>query len=422
MAVQHGAESAVLLGQSRVVGLVMPHFIARQPIFNHARAVVAYELLFRDGPQNFFPKVDHAVATSRVVHDSLNVFGLKGLVGEARAYINVDRETLLSGVLDLLPPGRTTVEILETVEPTPDVVGAGAALRHKGYEIALDDFIFAPGYERLVEIADVIKIDFRQTVGPERQHVVERHARRGLRFLAEKVETHAELEEAARQGYSLFQGYFFSKPEMIVTRAIPESKASRLRLLELTTHPDLDFRRVEAALRVDAVLSMRLLRYLDSAALGMRVKVTSIKHALTLLGERPLRRWIALATLASLGEDRPAELVTTALVRARFCERVGDRCLCAAAGGELFLVGMLSLADAMMGMPMNELLKSLAVTDSVRDALLGEGKLAAALRLVVAYERAAWADVSAEAARIGLAEVDTAAAYEEALAWAQVMG
>ena len=401
----------------------MPHFIARQPIFNRARVVVAYELLFRDGPQNFFPKVDHAVATSRVVHDSLNVFGLTGLVGEARAYINVDRETLLSGVLDLLPPGRTTVEILETVEPTPDVVGASAALRAKGFEIALDDFIFAPGYEPLIEIADVIKIDLRQTVGPERRHVVERHARRGLRFLAEKVETHAELEEAARQGYSLFQGYFFSKPEMIVTRAIPESKASRLRLLELTTHPDLDFRRVEAALRVDAVLSMRLLRYLDSAALGMRVKVTSIKHALTLLGERPLRRWIALATLASLGEDRPAELVTTALVRARFCERVGERCLCAAAaGGELFLVGMLSLADAMMGMPMSELLKSLAVTDSVRDALLGEGKLAAALRLAVAYERAAWAEVSAEAARLGLAEVDTAAAYEEALAWARVMG
>jgi c-di-GMP-related signal transduction protein len=399
----------------------MPHFIARQPIFSRSRSVVAYELLFRDGPRNFFPQVDHALATSRVVHDSLNVFGLHDLVGETRAYINVDRKTLLSGMLDLLPPARTTVEILETVAPAPDVVDACRALRAKGYEIALDDFVFAPGYEPLVALADVIKVDLRQTAGSERRHVVDRHARRGLRFLAEKVETTAELEETAALGYALFQGYFFSKPEMICANAIPAFKASRLRLLQLTTEAELDFRRVEEALRADAALSMRLLRYLDSAALGMRAKVTSIKHALTLLGERPLRRWITLATVTSLGEDRPPELVTTALVRARFCEAIGERWSRPAAEGELFLVGMLSLADAMMGRPMTEILGALAVTDRVRGALLGDGEMASVLRLAIAYEGGAWAEAHAEAARMGLGDGDASEAYEDAVAWARAM-
>lgn len=398
----------------------MAHFIARQPIFNRSRNVVAYELLFRDGARNAFPaSVAAHDATSRVVHDSLNVFGFHDLVGEARAYINVDRATLLSGMLDVLPARRTTIELLETVSPDADVVHACQDLKAKGYELALDDFVFAPGYEVLVHLADVIKIDFKLTVGDERQRVIARHGRRNLRFLAEKIEATEELREAAAVGYTLFQGYFFAKPEMISAQEIRPSKIGRLRLLQLATAAALCFSSVEQAIREDAAISMRLLRYLNSAALGVRAKVTSIKHALTLLGERPLRRWIALVTMAALGEDQPPELLQTSLLHARFCEALGERWATPTADGELFLLGMLSLADAMMGRPMAEVLNALSVTDRVRAALLGTGELAGVLKLATAFARGEWHEASIEARRLGIADADVADAYEDAVTWAR---
>ena len=394
----------------------MDRFVARQPIFDRRSAVVGYELLFRSGVQNYFQPVDGTYATSRVIDDSLHVFGLDELIAGTRAYVNVGRKVLAQGLVHLLPPERTTVEILEDVPPEPDVIDACRALKARGYELALDDFVFKEGYEPLIAIADVIKVDLRQTVGGERKAVLERHRRPGLRFLAEKVETAAEHVEAAELGYTLFQGYFFCRPEMIQAKEVPPSKMSRLRLAQVVMEPTFDFDRVEPLVRADAALSIKLLRYLNSAGMGVRCKVTSIRQAMLLLGERPLRRWIALVAVASLSEDRTPQLMVTALVRAAFCEHVGLRSKPVAQEGEPFLLGLLSLVDAMIGRPMDEVLSTLAVADRVRAGLLGAGELAGMLRMATAYEAGDWPAVTREARRYGLDEASVAQAYAGALA------
>ncbi len=393
----------------------MDRFVARQPIFDRAGAVIAYELLFRSGVQNYFQGVGSAYATSRVIHDTLHLFGLDELTGTARAYINVDREVLAGDTVYLLPAARTTVEILETVAPDEEVIRACRALKSHGYELALDDFIFSDGYEPLVDLADVIKVDFRQTTGDERRAVVERHRREGLRFLAEKVESAAEQAEADAAGYSLFQGYFFCRPEMIAAREISPNKLTCLRLMQAAMEPSIDFEQLEAQVRSDAALSIKLLRYLNSAGMGVRREVTSIRQAMVLLGERPLRRWIALLAVASLSEDRSPQVMTTALVRALFCEGLGARWTPTPRDGEAFFVGLLSLADAMTGRPMSDVLGALAVTENVKGALLGEGPLASMLRLATAYERGDWGPAVIEGRRHGLDETSVATAYEEAM-------
>lgn len=397
----------------------MDRFVARQPIFDRAGGVAAYELLFRSGMQNYFHGVDGTYATSRVIHDTLHLFGLDALAGSTRIYLNVGRDVLLGDLVYVLPAGRTTVEILETVPPDPDVVRACRALKSAGYEVALDDFVFLDGYGPLVDLADVIKIDFRQTLGDERRAVVERHRREGLRFLAEKVESAAERDEAAAAGYELLQGYFFCRPEMVSAREISPSSATCLRLMEAALEPSIDFEQLERQVRSDAALSIKLLRYLNSAGMGVRREVTSIRQAMVLLGERPLRRWIALLAMASLAEERSPQVMTTAFVRAAFCERVAARWSPPPREGEAFLVGLLSLADAMTGRPMSEVLAALAVTANVRDALLGEGPLAPLLHLVTAYERGDWGPAVLEGRRQGLDEGDVAAAYEAAIAQVQ---
>jgi c-di-GMP-related signal transduction protein len=397
----------------------MDRFVARQPIFDRSGGVAAYELLFRSGMENYFHGGDGTYATSRVIHDTLHLFGLDALTGSTRAYINVGRELLVSDLVYVLPAGRITVEILETVPPDPEVIRACRALKSRGYELALDDFVFLDGYGALVDLADVIKVDFRQTLGDERRAVVERHRRGGLRFLAEKVESAAERDEAAAAGYTLFQGYFFCRPEMVTARELSSNSVTCLRLMQAAMEPTIDFEQLERQVRSDAALTIKLLRYLNSAGMGVRREVTSIRQAMVLLGERPLRRWIALLAMASIAEESSPQVMTTAFVRAVFCERLAARWAPPPREGEAFLAGLLSLADAMLGRPMIELLGAFAVTANVRGALLGEGPLAPMLTLATAYERGDWAAAVAEGQRQGLDEAYVAAAYEAAVADAQ---
>ena len=397
----------------------MDTFIARQPIFDTRQAVSAYELLFRGGPENFFPKVDGSLASSSLVHSTLHVFGLDTLAAGKHLFINVTREVLLQEWLHVLPPGNTTFEILETVEPDEDVIAACRSLKEHGYSIALDDFVFRPGYEPLIELADIIKVDFLQTLGDDRRAVIEAHRRPGLRFLAEKIESRAELEDAAARGYDLFQGYFFCRPEMMSARDIPPLELNYLRLLRLANQPEFDFRHVEQVLKQDVSLSVRLLRYLNSAGFGLSQPVSSILRALTLLGERHFRRWLSLAALVGLGEDRPHELVVQTLLRARFCELLAPHVALPDDDTDLFLVGMLSLVDAFVGRPLEETLTRLAVTPSVRHALLHrQGTAAHVLDLVTAYEHADWPAATLAAGVLGIRdETAVPSAYEESVRW-----
>lgn len=396
----------------------MDHFVARQPILDARQQVFAYELLFRGGPENFFPQVDGTHASSRVIHDSLHVFGLDTLASNKRLFINVTRDVLLRDVIRVLPPKLTTVEILETVEPDEQVVQACKQLKQAGYALALDDFVFRPDYKPLVALADVIKIDFLQTKSPTRQNLVKQFARSNLRFLAEKVETHAEYVDASKAGYTLFQGYFFCRPEMLTAKAIPAFKVNYVRLLHAANDRKFDFGKIEEIVKQDVALSVKLLRYLNSAMFGWRYKVTTIKHALVLLGERNFRKWVSLIALVGLGNDRPHELVVTSLVRARFCEQLTPKLNLGERELDCFLVGMLSAMDALVGRPMPEVLEGLGMNDDVHKALVAQtGPLAPILKLAMAYERGDWESVASLSTELRVQEGVIPPIYNDAVDW-----
>ena len=294
-------------------------YLARQPILNRARELFAYELLFRNGLQNSCDGLDLEVASAAVLDTSF-LIGFEKITAGHPMFINCPREFLLRDYISLFPPKSVVVEILETVEPDQDVIDACRRLKGKGYLLALDDFEDNAEWAPLVEIADFIKVDFRLTAPQQQRSLVEKYAGRGIRMLAEKVETHEEYALGMQMGYTLFQGFFFCRPEMMHHRALPAFKMTYLELLRAATAPEFDIRKLASSISHEASLTFRLLRYLNSPVFGLRSEIRSVPHALSLLGERELRKWIAVVSIGVMAEGKPDELMTVPLVRGRFCE------------------------------------------------------------------------------------------------------
>lgn len=378
-------------------------FIARQPIFNHRLKVFAYELLFRGGPQNVFqPWKD---ASSSVIVESTMLFDLQTLIGSAKAFINADQNALLQGAVKLLPPDRIVVEILETVVPTPEVVASCADLRESGYVLGLDDFDDHPKWEPLLALSRFLKVDFRASDYDLRRDIAKRYLPQGLQLLAEKVETQAELEEARNMGYIYFQGYFFCKPTMVEGRNIPSNKLNYVRLIAAVNAPEFNFARIEEVLKQEPSLVYKLLRYLNSPLLGLRNEVRSISHAITLIGETEFRRWVSIVAIISMAGDKPPELIRTALTRAFCCEEISGAAGLSPQRSDLFLMGLLSVTDAILDLPMATILSHLPLSAEVHTALSGgENRFRDVYDTLLSYERADWKTLSSMAAKIGCTE------------------
>jgi EAL and modified HD-GYP domain-containing signal transduction protein len=397
----------------------MKVFVARQPIFDIRQRVVAYELLFRSGPENFFPNVDGDIASSRVINDSLMTFGLAALVGNRKVYVNVTRRVLCEELYAVLPIRKTVIELLETIEPDEQTVAACRELKRSGYELALDDYVDRPAMDPLVALADVIKVDFLATSSEGRTALRERLPRRKPALLAEKVESAAVFREARDQGYAYFQGYFFQRPEMVSRNEIPGFKLNHLEFLRELQSSDLNFDRLEKVIRRDVSLSVKLLRFLNSAAFYWRSKVTSLKSALVLLGERPFRKWASLIAIVGIVGDGPAELVTTCLARAHFCETLCRKTGRSSLELDGFLVGMLSAIDTLVGRPLQEILQEIAVSADIEEALLRTVSPLGKMRgIIMAYEGALWDDVASLARALSISEADLPDLYRESLEWA----
>ena len=398
-------------------------FVARQPIFLADRKLAAYELLFRGSAANVFPAgVDPDKASIDIIAHAIGVFGLDTLVGpHLQAYINVTRRVMMEALYACLPQGRFVLELLENLQPDDELLAACVAAKHAGYGLALDDFADQPSLAGFLPHVDVVKVDFRVAPIDTRRKIAQRFAGTGMRLLAEKIETEAELQEAHKLGYTHFQGFFFCKPEMVRRQDVPVSKLVYLQFLAELNRPSLDFARMERVIKQDVALSLKLLRYLKSAAFGWRTDITSIKHALSLLGERPFRRWASVLAIAVLSSDRPAELLGLSLTRARFCELLAPEIGLSGRALDLFLVGLFSLMDAVMQRPFSELLGELALSPELVDALMPsieENPMRQALDLAVAYERAHWIKVDRACAQLGAVPASLPKIYSEALSWA----
>lgn len=385
--------------------------VARQPIFGRKKELVAYELLFRSANLDRAVIGSPEVATAQVCVRSVLDIGLDDLVGAVPAWINVPRETLVAGQFHFLPPERVVVEVLEDVEADPEVLRALRQARDSGYRIALDDFVLNDRTRELVDFADFVKID---VLGRSIEDVVLTHstlARRGLKILAEKIESHEMQAAALGAGYDMFQGYYFARPESVRGRRIPADRNALLRLFAEIQDPATTLERVEELVAVDLGLTVRVLRYVNSAFLGLRERVDSLRHAILMLGLQRLRDCVSILILAGLGE-KPAQLVTIVLVRARMCEILGE-----SVGNEPhrhFSAGLLSLLDAFLDQPMGVVVERIGLSDDLSGALLRrEGIFGASLRIAEACERAVWHEI--EDSRWSPAAVREA--YLEALRW-----
>ena len=389
-------------------------FIARQPIFDKRLRVHAYELLFRSGPQNFFSPRHQA--SSSVIADSLTIFDLQTLTGPARAFVNVDEMALRLGAPRLMPPDRVVLEILENVKPTSEIVNLCRELRHDGYLLALDDFLGDETLQPLIEIVSYLKVDFTLLDAEGRRRVAEKYSDNGIALLAEKVETQRDLDEARNLGYSYFQGYFFCKPSMLETRNIPGNKLIQLQLISAVAARNLDYNAIETLLKQEPSLLYRLLRYLNAPTLGSRSEIHSVRHAITLLGEHEFRRRVSTFAIVTMTSGKPPELIRTALTRAYFCEEFSAPAGCQEKRSSLFLMGLLSVSDALLDKPIRDILNAVPIDSEIKSALCGgENRYRDLYEVLLALERAEWPKLSAFTQRLGCPEDTVPDAYQSAL-------
>jgi c-di-GMP-related signal transduction protein len=396
-------------------------YLARQPILNRARELFAYELLFRNGLQNSCDGLDLELASTSVLDTSF-LIGFEKITAGHRMFINCPRDFLLRDYVSLFPPNLVVVEILENIHPDQEIIEACQRLKQAGYSIALDDFVDSPDWAPLVSLADIIKVDFRLTDPKEQHAIVSRYAEKNIRMLAEKVETREEYAAAMEMGYSLFQGYFFCRPEMMQHRGLPSFKLAYLELLRAATAPEFDIQELASKIKHEASLTFRLLRYLNSAAFGLRVEIRSVPHALSLLGERELRKWIAVVSVGVLADGKPDELMVVPVVRGRFCELLAPLAGMPAHANDLFLMGLLSVMDAILDQPLDSILAELPVRSEIKDALLARtGMYWQLLELATAHERADWEEVSVLASKTGMNEEQVSAVYVSAVDWSTAL-
>jgi c-di-GMP-related signal transduction protein len=392
-------------------------FVARQPILSGDEKVYGYELLFRDGVENFFRHSD-ADAASRSTLDSSMLMGLDVLCDGRLAFINCTRDTLLKDYVTLLPATQTVVEVLESVPPDDLVIAACQRLKKAGYLIALDDVCADDPREPMGELADIIKVELRQTSPQQQAAIIKRYSRWHCRMLAEKVETREEFVACRKAGFVYFQGYFFRRPELMQAREIPANRVNYLRMLQAVSRPELDVRELENVIKGEASLCYRLLRYLNSAAFGFVSEIHSVRHALAILGEREVRRWIRLVATLGAGQNRSSDLVLSALIRARFCELLSPNIQ--HDDSDLFLMGLLSLMDAILELPMSQVLENVSVDHETKAVLLGEvSRLNPLYRLMLARESGEWQDTGDFGKQLHLSESQVAEAYWQAMQWAR---
>lgn len=397
----------------------MEVFLARQPIFNRMKKIFAYELLFRDGLSNAFPQINGDTASYQLLSNSFLCMGIERITGGKKAFINFTQELLIQKVPLLFPKENLVVEILENVLPTEDVVSACREIEAAGYQLALDDFIFEPGLESLITMAKIIKIDIRMTSDEQVREILSRLSGSPVKLLAEKVETYEEYEKYMKMGFDYFQGYFFSKPQIMMARDISPGKLLLLQIMAEVNQEDMQISVVEKMISRDLPISLKLIRYINTSYYRRGHEISSIRQAILRLGESGIRRFIPIILMSAFEDTKPHELIRASVIRAHFCELLSENTSTQIKGPEMFTLGLFSLVDAIMDERMDVLIEKLPFSNNIRSALLsGTGEMADYLNLVRAYEAGDWMTVSLFAGIIGMDHSKIPDLYLESVIWA----
>ena len=398
-----------------------PIYVARQPIFTAERGIWGYELLFRHSAEARFAELpDPDVATAKVIADGFSL-AVSGMSRNTRALINFPRNLLLSGAATVLPRENCIVEILETVEPEPAIIEALRALKDKGYTLALDDYIGQPGYEEILELADIVKVELLGMSPPEIIKLTQKLKKTEAALLAEKVEDRQIFELTRKLGYAYFQGYYFSKPEIVEGRKLPAQHLSRIRLMGEVSRSDFDFKRTASIISSDLSLSYRLLKFINSSSFGMSNEVKSIQQALPLLGYQPLKKWLMVVLISeSAQQPREMELSYSSVVRGRFLELLAESMpMPPHSIDAMFTLGLFSRLDSLLNQPMEEIVEHLPLQQDIRDALIGhENPIREWLDLTMAIEAAKWDKAERLLSSLGVNPKHSASSFAQASDWA----
>ncbi|QEM69394.1 HDOD domain-containing protein [Geobacter sp. FeAm09] len=399
------------------------YVIGRQPILDRNEEVVAYELLFRSARAYNAATVTNATrATASVIINALSGFGLERILGSHKGFINMELDLLLSDSLGILPRDRVVLELLESLEVTPELVERCRVLKQEGFQLALDDHEFDPAYEALYGIVDIVKVDLLQTPSPRLAGMVEKFRPYPVKLLAEKVETREEFRLCRDLGFEYFQGFYFAKPSVMEKKRIDASGVTLLKLMDLLMK-DAELAMIEQAFRESPGLTYKLLLLVNSVSLGLRDKIQNIRHAVALLGRQQIKRWVQLALFVSdTGSGPENPLVELAAVRAAFMEQLagrhpalkGDR----DAGEQAFLAGILSLLGSLYDVSIDEILANISLSEAVREALTSRsGALGQLLKLSEQLEDLDFSLDTDWLDGIGLTQEDILEAQVKAYGW-----
>ncbi len=399
--------------QEAVGGL---RYVARQPILDLRGRVHGFELLFRSSPEEAFRgDGDHA---TRTMLDNTVMFGLEKLTGDLPAFVNCTRESLMEGLVEVLPPSGSVLEVLESVEPSEDLIAACKALKKKGFRIALDDFSWQSGIEPLVELSDYIKVDFLAMDAQERRQLLYRIQGSSAKRIAEKIETQEDYQRARDEGFNFFQGYYFCRPILLKQHKVPSNCALHMEILKQLQSEPLDIRALTDMIKLDPSLTLRLLRLANSPICSVRQRVKSIRTALVVMGDEMLRRVLTLAIASEWNAGRAPAVLQMVFLRARFCELAAK--LCALDPTEQYLLGMLSLLPAMLRLSMEELVPSLPLRIEIRQALLGESNTERSLlNWIEFHERADWEACDTVGKVNGFTSEAAICCYNQSVVWAE---
>jgi c-di-GMP phosphodiesterase len=385
--------------------------IGRQQILDSDQNIFAYEILFRGNDFDLTHKDGATSATNQVITDTLVEIGLNTIVGSAKAFINFTTQNLLERTPLHLPKDRIVIEVLESVTIDLRTISALKEFSGQGYTIALDDFVLNPEWLPLLEFADIIKLDVMAMPLSATLELIEKIKPYNLTLLAEKVETEEEFIALKQAGCTLFQGFFFSKPNVIAGKRLGINQSAALQLLTTVNKTDVGYKELSDIISQDVNLSFKLLHYINSAFFALPNKIESINHAVTYLGLAEIKRWVNILTLTSLS-SRPNSSIQQFLVRGKMCELLAGQF--AVDPGHMFLIGMFSSLDSLLGMPIENVLQQLPLADDFASAIVNrEGIAGKILAYVIAYER--WEVSSQDLSQLQPKDIGTI--YIQSIEW-----
>ncbi|MEO1765871.1 EAL and HDOD domain-containing protein [Thiobacter aerophilum] len=398
-------------------------FVGRQAIVDGQQRIIGYELLFRDQAHATQAEITNdLLAGTRVLVNTLNNMGTEWLFGDRIAFLNVSNPMLESEFLELLPARRVVLEILEDVAPTPELLPRLNDLRAQGFALALDDYDGNPDLDFLLPLVSYVKIDVLATPAERLPDLVASVRRHPVKLVAERVETRSMFHTCRNLKFDLFQGFYFARPETLTARVINPGQALVLELLN-KVRANADIGEIEKGFKRDVALSFKLLRYINSVGFGLSCEIQSIRHALAILGYQQLYRWLTLLVVTANEGSTPPALMKTAVTRGRLTELLGQELLDKHERDNLFIVGIFSLLDAMLEMPMEQILERLNLPEPIADALLHrEGVYGPFLQLAEACEGADIPRIRALAEALTLDPERVNVAHLQALAWVEELG